>query len=522
MNKRIIGALLLLSLGVAVLFGVKWLQPRLQERKLRGTSDASATLGTIRLARDSWIGYFPLCSGRTRTLARQSGWNLVCEDDQADLGVRMARLASGEIEMAVATVDSYLLNGAAVDYPGAIVMVIDESLGGDAIVAREQAAKNLDAVRGRDDLRVAYTPQSPSHHLLKATATHFNLNELLPPAGPRRIETQGSAEALKKLLSGTTDVAVLWEPDVSRALRAEGTVKLLGTEDTRRLIVDVLVAGRDFLQKRPEAVEALLSSYFKTLKQYRDQPELLLADVMAETGLDQETAKAMLAGVAWVNLNENCEDWFGIAGPSGQGSEGISLTIESTAAILVGARDFPASPVPDQNPYRLLKRSFLEDLYLKGVSGFQTSGQALGGKNGDPLTAPFTAMDPAQWDRLSEVGTLKINPIIFMHGSTELDLLAQAEIDQAVERLRHYPRFRVIVKGHTGTRGDSAENKLLSQQRAEVVAAYLRSRHHVDGNRIRALGFGDERPLKQLEGESYRAYQQRLLRVEVVLVREDF
>jgi outer membrane protein OmpA-like peptidoglycan-associated protein len=198
----------------------------------------------------------------------------------------------------------------------------------------------------------------------------------------------------------------------------------------------------------------------------------------------------------------------------------ISDTLESAAATLVNVGDFTSSPIPDQNPYRLVKSSFLQDLYTKGISGFTKSGTAAQGT--DSLIAPFPPLDAAAWERMREVGTLKIEPIIFQHGSADLDLFAEEVLKKVIARLKHYPHFRVVVKGHTGLRGDPAQNKALSQQRADSVAALLQKKFHIDPNRIRAVGYGADRPLPRLPGESNRAYEHRLLRVEIVLVREEF
>ncbi|MCI5144630.1 MAG: nitrate ABC transporter substrate-binding protein, partial [Candidatus Electrothrix sp. AR3] len=450
MNKKVIGALLLLVLGAGVLVGVKLLIPTFVEKKQRSTSDAIKTKGKIRLALDSWIGYFPLRSNEMKGLMRRGGWTLIWNDDKADYQARMEQLHEGEIDFAVATVDSYLLNASRFDFPGSIVLVIDESKGGDAIVARKEKAKSLDALKGQDNLKIAFTPDSPSHYLLKAAADHFNVPELLPSKQKNRIETNGSEGALAKLLGGSADIAVLWEPDVSRALANEGIVKLLGTEDTERLVVDILLVNRDFMQREPEAVQLLLRSYFTVLKKYRDKPSLLEEHLVEETGLSTKNAQAMLQGVRWISLLDNCENWFGIVGPGGEAQEMISDTIESTAAILVNAGDFTSTPVPDQNPYRLVKSSYLKDLYGQGLSGFTKQR----GSGADSLTAPFPPLDDPAWERLRPVGTLKIQPIIFQQGSTELDLFAGEVIEQAVARLKHYPNFRVVVRGHTGLRGD--------------------------------------------------------------------
>ena len=136
---------------------------------------------------------------------RRQGWSLKIEDDNSDLPGRMKKLADGEIDFAVATIDSYILNAAKLNFPGVIIAVIDESKGGDAILARKEKASNLDQIKSLPGLRIAFTPDSPSHFLAKAAAYHFKAPELLP-RGKARIATKGSEEALSYIReSGRSD-----------------------------------------------------------------------------------------------------------------------------------------------------------------------------------------------------------------------------------------------------------------------------------------------------------------------------
>jgi len=89
-------------------------------------------------------------------------------------------------------------------------------------------------------------------------------------------------------------------------------------------------------------------------------------------------------------------------------------------------------------------------------------------------------------------------------------------------RLEHYPNFRMVIKGHTGTRGNPDENRRLSQERAQAVARYLTVVFNVDPNRLRAIGYGGSQPLKRKTGETLRTWKYRLPRVELVLVKEDY
>ena len=206
--------------------------------------------------------------------------------------------------------------------------------------------------------------------------------ELLP-RGALRIDTDGSENAREKLLSGKADVAILWEPDVSRALSHDGIIKILGTEDTERLIVDILIAGREFSTTNPDAIKLLLNNYFRTLKKYRQDPQLLIKHVKEETGLSETAIRNMLKGVKWVSFHDNCETWFGIAAPGNYADEGLIDTIQSTVTILMNAGDFSSSPIPDEDPYRLTNSSFLEQLFTKGITGFTTPGQ--GAKSSGPV-----------------------------------------------------------------------------------------------------------------------------------------
>ena len=198
-------------------------------------------------------------------------------------------------------------------------------------------------------------------------------------------------------------------------------------------------------------------------------------------------------------------------------------TIASTTRILINSGDFKKDPLPNEDPYRITNSTFLEALFAKGFSGFTTPKvSAMNAPGAGTLSAFFPPLEETQWSQLREVGTLKIDPIAFQHGATALDRLAKQVVDEAVERLKHYPNFRILINGHTDTRGDAQENQRLSQERAESVARYLQVVYSVHQNRIKAQGFGGERPLKRLQGESRRAWSYRLPRVELVLAREDY
>ena len=519
MNRHVLGFIAVLSIGIIGIVGARFAMPYLFDRTLKNTSDAGEASATIRVGFDNWVGYVPLCSKELRKRMHGAGYLLQCIDDNADYAGRMKQVRDGGLEFAVATVDSYLLNSVKEKFPGTIVLVIDESAGGDALVARQDRIGSLEDLKTKTGYKIAFTPHSPSEHLLKAVAVHFDVPALRLKQAPWRVPVNGSPEALKQLQSGQVDAAVLWEPDVARALALPGIHRILGTENTKRLIVDVLTVSRDFSTKHPEAVKILLSHYFRTLRYFRDNPDALTEEVKSVAKMSEPQIAAMLKGVRLATLSDNAKDWFGIGSGGGRtGTEGIIDTLESSAQILVDNGDFRESPIPERDPYRLQTKSFVEELYTTGLGdGFDGAAASA-----TASARHFDALADARWESLSEVGTLKVRPITFQSGAAELSFEGKLELDAAAQNLSHYPNFRVVVRGHTGVRGDRASNRELSLTRAEAVKRYLMVTHGIEDARIRAVGFGGERPLPRSPDESDRAYEYRLPRVELYLVSETY
>lgn len=523
MNKHVKIVIFLLIAGLIALGAAKLLLPKWQDHTQKTTSDARATKGTIVLAMDNWVGYQPLCSQQMKTRMRQAGYIFECVNDGANYAERMENLRKDKYQFIVATVDSYLLNGARENFPGVIIAVIDESFGGDAILAWKDQFENLDSLKQAKDLKVGLTPNSPSEHLAKSAAVHFDIPVLKQKSRTWLVETNGSEEALKKLLKKEVPVAVLWEPDVSRALeKGKGQiVKLLGTEVTAKLIVDILLANRNYAQENSEAVKTLLGNYFHTLKYFRDNPEELKEELKSTVHLSEDQIDAMLHGVQWATLTDNAQKWFGVSSIGAIPQEGLVETIEGAVRILINSGDFSSSPLPDHNPYRITNSQFVSDLFEGNMSAGQfTSPGKTKLAHSTKAVPSFHSLSKEQWDKMREVGTLMVRPILFQSGTANLSYEGKLVLDEAAQSLNHYPNFRLLIKGHTSTQGDSQANKDLSMARAEAVRRYLTITHGVENNRSRAIGFGGLKPLPRIPGEKDRSYFYRLPRVELVLVSE--
>ena len=86
--------------------------------------------------------------------------------------------------------------------------------------------------------------------------------------------------------------------------------------------------------------------------------------------------------------------------------------------------------------------------------------------------------------------------ISFERRSAEPTEKSKVLIENLSNILKQNPKFTIEVGGHTDSRGNKELNKKISQDRANRVKEILES-FGVDKDRIKAVGYGNERPIAQ-------------------------
>lgn len=509
MKGQTIAALIIVGVACVATGAFYLLKPLLAARDHMRASDAGQTeVTTIRIGGDGYAGYGVFRSGAFIQNALGRGIAVDFKDDGGAYAERLRSFTAGELDMMVLPVNSYLEHGKG--WPGVIVAAIAESKGADAIVGRRDKFATMN-VKALDDpsLRIGFTPGSPSEFLLNSVRSHFGLESLGRGASMWRVETNGSEDVRKRLLANQLDIGILWEPDVSKTLENPEMVVILGSDQVRGLIVDVLVVRRDFLLNQEETVARLMETYFMSLRQYSLDRPRFIADMATVSGMSPRATEGMLGKIDFIDLQENATRFFGIYQGSGRPVDGIMNVIFSCSEVLKGAQVALASEL--KNPYEITNRGFVERLAT--TMPFQ----------GDGNTTPFDfpPLDASAWKGLTEVGALRLEQISFIAGSDIPDQASKERIDSVAILLRdNYPDTRVVVRGHTGP-GDEKENRQLSQSRADAVRQYLSVTHAIDPDRMLAEGVGASQPPKPVPGESQRSLRLRSPRVEFVLLKGD-
>ena len=213
--KKTLSILLVLATVAMIGWGLtrSWREARQRDDLFARTSDTRHFDRTITIWGDDWLGYLVLRSPRfARALADQGvGVRWAMEPDFAK---RLAGLRDGKCDFAAVTLDSYLANGEATGWPGVVTFVIDESFGGDAVLAKDPNIQSVDDLN-KPGTRGAFVGLSPSEFLLRSEISHFHLDRLRPGLEASRVDDVETA--YNALRDGRVQFAVLWEPLVSRA-----------------------------------------------------------------------------------------------------------------------------------------------------------------------------------------------------------------------------------------------------------------------------------------------------------------
>lgn len=122
---------------------------------------------------------------------------------------------------------------------------------------------------------------------------------------------------------------------------------------------------------------------------------------------------------------------------------------------------------------------------------------------------------PGAESRLEARGAVITLRELFASGKTAIETDRLSAVQQTAKIARDFSEFRLIVEGHTDNRGRKRTNLKLSEERARSVAGQIQG-NGVDGDRITAIGRGDDEPIDDNASREGRA---RNRRVDVVFLK---
>jgi NitT/TauT family transport system substrate-binding protein len=220
--------------------------------------------GQVTLGVVNWIGYGPIYCAAANGDYKKYGADvrLVTFSDNS---LMAGALQGGEIDASTLTYDQVIM-GSARGWPLKVVMPLDYSVGGDAIVS-SASIRTVKDLKGR---KVAFQPLSPSDFLLGYALAQAGLSQ-------KDIRAVNSTPegVVSVMATGAVDAGVTYQPSVSAILGLGGGKLyhvLLSSREARGMITDVLVVKESTIVKNPKFVAALVRGTLDGLAFMRREP----------------------------------------------------------------------------------------------------------------------------------------------------------------------------------------------------------------------------------------------------------
>lgn len=104
---------------------------------------------------------------------------------------------------------------------------------------------------------------------------------------------------------------------------------------------------------------------------------------------------------------------------------------------------------------------------------------------------------------------IRLSGLRFASGSSKIDPASYDLLGRLKRALELYGERKIRIEGHTDSQGDLKINQAISLKRAEAVRDFLIAAD-LNGSRLKALGYGEVRPIASNEFEKGRAMNRRI------------
>ena len=257
---------------------------------------AHAATPVLNIGTVVWIGYGPFYVAESLDLFKKYGVKVKLQPF-ADPALIPPALSSASLQGAMLTYDQ-VIGQVAKGQMQKVVMPIDYSNGGDAIVADASITKIAD-FKGK---KIGYNPLSPSDFLLSYAMKTAGLGE--KDITPVNMTPEAVPAAMA---SGQMPIGVTYEPSLSQVLGQGGGKKfkvVFSSKDAPGLIADVLVFDDKYIKSNPKEISAVIQGYLDGMAYMKAKPDESAKIIGKFMGVSAKEAKEQMAGVYNIPLAE--------------------------------------------------------------------------------------------------------------------------------------------------------------------------------------------------------------------------
>jgi NitT/TauT family transport system substrate-binding protein len=227
-----------------------------------GTGAQAKFTGTIHIASSTWTGYAPLYIATSKEIWKKHGLTVDFSDVE-DPVLRLNALKANQLQGMASTVDAFA-RAQSQGVPAVEVFPIDASVGGDGILAKN----TIQTVQDLKNKTIAVNQGSVSEWFLGQV---LKKNGLSLSDVKEQNMTSGNAGAT--FVAGRVDVAVTWEPWLTRASHTSFGHVLVSSKAYPDLIMDSFAFRKDFIDKYPGSVKDFMSAYYEAYNWMKANPD---------------------------------------------------------------------------------------------------------------------------------------------------------------------------------------------------------------------------------------------------------
>lgn len=256
--------------------------------------------GKTTIGQSSWIGFAPLVLAQEKGFFKNHGADVEVQSIESKADSKSA-LAAGRIQGISTTVDTHVMNAAAGLNLG-IVLALDTSDGGDGIISK----KELKTVKDLAGKTVALDTTGG--------ADYFWFQYLLQKEGMSlkdiKVQSMGAGDAGAAFVAGKVDAAVTWQPWLSKAEKTSFGHTLRSSKEDPGIIVDAFGMSKDFIDKYPGTVQAIVDGWYDALDYMKSNPDDAYKIMSAKLGMTAADFKAEMPDVKFYDKAGNV-NYFG-------------------------------------------------------------------------------------------------------------------------------------------------------------------------------------------------------------------
>jgi NitT/TauT family transport system substrate-binding protein len=251
--------------------------------------------GVIRMGIEPWIGYGPWYIAQQKGYFKKLGLNVKIINFNTD-AEREAAFAGGKTDVTNMPTHT-ALRFEQQSIPGRIVLLEDESLTADAVIA-QPPINNIKDLKGK---KVAYEQGTTSDILI-----HYALQANHMKPSDIQIVPINASDAGAAAAAGRVSAAVTYEPYISSVIaQHSGFRRIYVAGVDPGLVSDVLVVSNNMLNNKPGQVLALMKAWGMAIDYYNTHHPDAEAIIAKADGATLASLKTSFDGVKLYSIPQN-------------------------------------------------------------------------------------------------------------------------------------------------------------------------------------------------------------------------